>query len=65
MAIGWDGGTIWFLCDSCTESIDTEERDFQEAVATMRGAGWNATRIGQPGDWVHACPDCRAPAQER
>jgi hypothetical protein len=52
-------GTIWFLCDSCADSLDTEETDFSEAVATMRGAGWNAQRVGEPGDWLHRCPECR------
>ncbi len=65
MTVARQEGTIWFLCDTCPESIDSEEADFQEAVATMRGAGWNATRVGQAGDWVHTCPECRAPEAMR
>jgi hypothetical protein len=61
MAIARQEGSFWFLCDTCAETIDTEETEFQEPVAVLRGAGWNATRVGQPGDWVHSCPDCRVP----
>jgi len=59
MSVQRQEGSIWFLCDRCSTELDTEESDFQEAVATMRGAGWTATRIGQPGDWEHICPEHR------
>lgn len=53
-------GSIWFLCDRCADSIDTEEDDFQEAVAVMRGAGWSAKPL-RDGDWLHTCPSCQPP----
>jgi len=50
-------GRIVFHCDMCSE-LDTEEVEFQEAVAVMTGAGWAADRAGGAGDWVHHCPYC-------
>lgn len=59
MSIARQEGTIWFLCDRCSNTLDTEEADFGEAVAVMQGAGWTALRVGTPGDWEHICPEHR------
>ena len=45
-------------CDQrgCNEYIDTEEREFSEAIAHARDAGWKVYKEGD--EWVNCCPDC-------
>jgi len=49
-------GRIHFGCDQCADSIDTEETDFQEALAVARECGWTSEK----GDdqWCHYCGAC-------
>jgi hypothetical protein len=49
-------GVILFECDSCDEVLDTETKDFDEALANLRRAEWSARKIGR--DWIHGCPKC-------
>lgn len=52
-----------FECDSCSEVLETETRDFSEALRLMRNAGWRAAKIGV--DWVHTCAQCASSGQTR
>ncbi len=49
-------GRIFFECDGCSQILDTEEKDFNEARRTMVNEGWQARKWGN--DWIHSCPDC-------
>lgn len=49
-------GNIVFECDRCADILDTEEKDFGDALGVMRDSGWKAEKIGQ--DWSHSCDAC-------
>lgn len=49
-----NGGIIMVECDYCAEVLDTETRDFSEAMAVMRRKGWKARKIAD--QWLHGCP---------
>ena len=49
-------GMIVFECDSCSEVLKTETRDFDDALAILKRNQWKAQKVGQ--DWIHACPNC-------
>lgn len=59
MSIERQEGTIWFLCDRCSNALDTEERDFAEALIAMKAAGWSSWR-DRAGEWEHICTEHRA-----
>ena len=48
-------GNVAFFCDrnSCTESIDTETRDFAEAKDMAKEEGWVFAKRGE--NWKHFC----------
>lgn len=46
-----------FACDTCPEFIETQARDFSEALAAAKGEGWVAYNVD--GVWCHACPGCK------
>lgn len=47
-------GKIIFECDCCDEVLETEEKEWDEAKAKFREAGWRAKQIAA--EWVHGCP---------
>lgn len=49
-----NGGIIMVECDSCNEVLDTETKDFSEALSVMRREGWKARKIAE--EWLHGCP---------
>jgi predicted RNA-binding Zn-ribbon protein involved in translation (DUF1610 family) len=49
-------GNIVFECDVCGETLDSDTRDFGEAIRALKNESWKARKIGV--DWVHACPGC-------
>ena len=51
------GGRVSFACDTCPETIDTDEGDFKAALGEAKAAGWSAYNVS--GEWCHACPACR------
>lgn len=53
-------GDFVFECDSCGQSLETEQADFNTAINMMRRAGWTARKHGK--DWVHGCDGCGNPA---
>ena len=46
---------ILFCCDTCGDSLDTGESEFDEANAARRDAGWTAWKV--EGEWVHFCSE--------
>jgi hypothetical protein len=50
------GGFVVFTCDTCTEIRESDERDFNAALAEAKGAGWQAYQLG--GLWCHRCANC-------
>jgi hypothetical protein len=53
------GGRILVECDSCSEVLDTETADFEEARGLMRTEGWKVRKIAN--EWLHGCPKCGVP----
>lgn len=53
---------LWEVtCDSCTvEFCEVEADSFSEAVAKIRGDGWNIFQ-DDDGEWLHTCIDCGLP----
>lgn len=43
-------------CDDCSETLDTEEDDFQDAIRELKRAGWKITK--KRNEWHHQCPSC-------
>ena len=52
-----ENGKIVFCCDMCSDTIDTEEKDFAEALKIARKIGWLFMKDGGNG-WAHICPTC-------
>lgn len=49
-------GEIVFQCDCCDKTLDTDTKDFDEALSKMRSEEWKCRKSGK--DWLHYCPDC-------
>lgn len=49
-------GKISFECDGCADVLDTDTRDFDEAMGALRAEEWRSQKHGQ--DWSHYCPMC-------
>lgn len=49
-------GKYVFECDACGDTLETETKDFNEALRIMRDANWRAQQVGS--DWVHSCFGC-------
>lgn len=46
-------GKYIFICDTCDDTLETNEDDFHAAVAVSKREGWKAKRIGD--QWSHSC----------
>lgn len=49
-------GKIVFECDECGDDLETEKKDFDEALEVLRGEDWIARKVDD--EWVHYCPSC-------
>lgn len=59
--IDWQkGGIVIVECDSCSEVLDTETKDFDEAREVMKREGWKVRKVGR--EYLHGCPRCGVPA---
>ncbi len=65
MSIDRYRGKVIFVCDgedgTCGESFETNEAQFDDAVAKFRvegeeADGWTKTKVS--GEWEHFCPEC-------
>lgn len=55
MATDRQHGFVVFVCDECEIEFDSQQREWDEAMAAFREAGWTARMIDK--EWMHACPD--------
>lgn len=55
-----NGGILMIECDSCSEVLDTETKDFSEARNLMQREGWKVRKIAD--EWIHGCPRCGVPS---
>ncbi len=46
MSMTKDRGLIIFQCDECKETLETETKEFAEAVTAQQEAGWFYRRYG-------------------
>lgn len=51
-------GKVIFICNKCEEHIETNERDFDKALAHIKREGWTPVRWPD-GAWRHYCGDCK------
>lgn len=58
MSIDRQYGKVVFTCDECDDTLETDMRDFGEALRAVKDAGWFAHRDDDDMEWVHVCPDC-------
>ncbi len=49
-------GKISFECDGCAEVLDTDTKDFDDAMGQLRGEMWVSRKKGN--DWSHYCSNC-------
>lgn len=45
-------------CDFCSDSFDTDEGEFVDAVDTIKKQGWRVFKKGA--EWFHKCGCCLA-----
>lgn len=50
-------GSIFFSCDGCCEVLDTDTKEFDEALERLRSEEWKSRRNGK--EWSHYCPGCK------
>jgi hypothetical protein len=56
--------SLTFECDMCGEVLETNTKEFNEALDTLRNDGWISK--GSVGDgWAHFCPDCLVVTMKR
>lgn len=61
MSVTRDNNEVVFECDLCSETLETEESDWGEALAAMKAEGWMARKVGLGrGEFKHFCPDHEA-----
>lgn len=48
---------IMFVCDGCGEAEQTGSKEFTEALAEVKQAGWVARK--EDDEWQHLCGDCK------
>lgn len=51
-------GKISFECDGCCEVLDTNTKEFDEALERLRSEDWKCRKNGK--EWSHYCPGCKA-----
>lgn len=51
-------GKVIFICNGCDDHIETDERDFDAALAYIKRKSW-LVKKGRDSAWLHYCPDCR------
>lgn len=49
-------GKIVFECDSCGETFEDDDDNFNDTWNAAKHEGWTAQKIGT--DWIHTCPEC-------
>ena len=58
MTIQRSYGEVEFHCDArgCHEVLETEAKNFEQALEAFRQSDWQTRRDGQT--FFHICPDC-------
>lgn len=49
-------------CDFCSETQDTGETDFYDAISAIKAKKWTVFKAY--GEWNHQCPSCSEDARE-
>ena len=53
-------GEIYFECDSCGDTLETDTKNFPEACTQLKSNHWRARKLSNT-IWVHECPQCQSP----
>ncbi len=56
MSIDRQSGIIFFVCDECSDDLDSETTDFGTAWSAAKTTGWRSYQRDDV--WQHSCPDC-------
>lgn len=57
MSLTHDHSNIIFECDSCHDTVATEQSNIESALNVMRRKEWKPYKVA--GEWKHRCPDCQ------
>ena len=49
-------GDVTLNCDTCSDYIETEQNQLEEALEVAKTNGWHIMKIAN--DWKHVCPEC-------
>jgi hypothetical protein len=52
-------GKYVFVCDTCSEVLNTNTDDWDLANLKRKEASWRAYKDKETGDWKHECDACR------
>lgn len=50
------GATRTVECDVCGDILETDTKDFYEAIQIAKREDWLIRKIDN--EWTHTCPDC-------
>lgn len=57
MSVTREYGKVILICDGCADSLETQTRDFHEAMGVVRQEGWTM-RSNKGGVYKHYCSTC-------
>jgi hypothetical protein len=61
MTLDRQHGRLIMCCDTCGETREGDQGEFDAFIEGTKRDGWKMRKIGagrEGHDWVHACPDC-------
>lgn len=58
MTLSRQYGLVVFECDDCGDALETETRDFHEALERLREEGWRTLPGRTDHEWRHKCGTC-------
>ncbi len=56
MIVANDDNTIVFVCDECSDDLQTDQIEFDAALAKAKAEGWTSVNKGTL--WSHYCNAC-------
>ena len=59
MTVHRDHHQVIFECDTCGDTYESGEGEFNEAYAAAKDEGWIAFKNDETGKWEHRCEDCK------
>lgn len=57
MSVEKEEGRFVFVCDVCGDELQTDERNWNEALEVKRFEDWGSRKEG--GAWIDVCESCK------